>query len=192
MNFLSHLLLSGDDEQVMVGNFIGDFVKGAALKNYSPKIQEGIILHRHIDTYTDNHPLVMESKVRLRDKFRHYAPVIVDVFYDHFVAKHWNKYNAKPLLDYTEKFYATMKNYYEIIPRGVINMLGYMSRDNWLYNYQFIEGIDKALTGLSRRTKFDSKMDKAAGALQENYSDFENEFIQFFPELQLHVRKFKV
>lgn len=191
MNFLAHLYLSGDNEEVLVGNFIGDFVKGSQMDQYPDQIQKGIRLHRSIDHYTDTHEVVLESKVRLREKFRHYAPVIVDVYYDHFLAKDWSMFSEIPLKEYTEQFYLLMDNYYEIIPKGVIHMLSFMSRDNWLYNYQFIEGIDRALTGMSRRTKFESKMEEASSALQDHYKDFEKEFHQFFPDLQSHVDNFE-
>ena len=189
MNFLAHLFLSGDNEQVMVGNFIGDFVKGSQLNNYPSEIRKGIALHRSIDHYTDNHPVVLESKVRLRTKFRHYAPVIVDVFYDHFLAKDWSFFSTVPLKEYTVGFYKMIDRYFDILPAGVINMLTFMSRDNWLYNYQFIEGIDRALCGMSRRTKFNSKMEEAAKALESDYEQYQKEFHSFFPELDKHVKE---
>ncbi|MEQ9467625.1 MAG: ACP phosphodiesterase [Ekhidna sp.] len=192
MNFLAHLYLSGDNEEVLVGNFIGDFVKGSQMDHYPDQIQKGIRMHRSIDHFTDTHEVVLKSKVRLREKFRHYAPVIVDVYYDHFLARDWSLFSDVPLLEYTEHFYTMMDRYYDIIPKGVIHMLSYMSRDNWLYNYQFIEGIDRALTGMSRRTKFVSKMEEASQALQDHYEKFEEEFHQFFPDLQAHVAKFEV
>ncbi|MEP0986627.1 ACP phosphodiesterase [Ekhidna sp.] len=191
MNFLAHLYLSGDDEEILVGNFIGDFVKGAQMDHYSQGIQKGIRLHRSIDFYTDTHEVVLQSKIRLREKFRHYAPVIVDIYYDHFLAKDWSNFSKIPLLEYTESFYELIKKYFEQLPKGVIHMLSYMSRDNWLYNYQFIEGINKALTGMSRRTKFDSKMEEASLALKKNYSEFEKEFHLFFPDLEVHVANFE-
>lgn len=175
----------------MVGNFIGDFVKGSQLDNYDEKIQQGIRLHRSIDEFTDNHPVVFESKKRLREKFRHYAPVIVDVFYDHFIAKNWSQFSKTPLLEFTNRFYETMNRYSSQIPKAVTSMLVYMSSGNWLYNYQFIEGIDKALTGMSRRTKFDSKMELAAQYLENHYDSFESEFNEFFPDLQQHVNNFE-
>lgn len=190
MNFLAHVYLSGNDEEVLVGNFIGDFVKGSQMKQYPSGIQKGIRLHRSIDHFTDTHEVVRKSKVRLREKFRHYAPVIVDVFYDHFLAKNWANYSKVPLMDYTQQFYERMKDHYKVIPAGVVRMLGYMAEGNWLFNYQFIEGIDRALTGMSRRTKFESKMEEATIALKNHYSDFQQEFNEFFPELQTHVNNF--
>jgi len=191
VNFLAHILLSGNDERIMVGNFIGDFVKGSQLNEYDPQIQQGIRLHRSIDEFTDNHPVVLDSKKRLRARFRHYAPVIVDVFYDHFVAKNWSQFSKDPLLEFTKRFYITMNQYTPIIPKTVSNMLVYMSSGNWLYNYQFIEGIDKALTGMSKRTKFKSGMEVAATYLERDYQLFKREFDLFFPELQRHVDNFE-
>ena len=191
MNFLAHILLSGDDERIMVGNFIGDFVKGSQLDNFDQKIQEGIRLHRSIDTFTDNHPVVLESKKRLRPVFRHYAPVIVDVFYDHFLAKDWSKFSKEPLLEFTHWFYNTMNKYTSTIPEAVSNTLIYMASGNWLYHYQFIEGIDRALKGMSRKTKFNSKMEIASSFLEQDYDLFEKEFNQFFPDLQRHVGNFE-
>ncbi|MEP1035019.1 ACP phosphodiesterase [Ekhidna sp.] len=191
MNFLAHLYLSGDDEELMVGNFIGDFVKGSQMEQYPDKMRKGIRLHRSIDHFTDNHEVVLLSKVRLREKFSHYAPVIVDVYYDHFLAKNWGAFSKIPLKQYTENFYQLMKKYVGIIPKGVTHMLSFMSRDNWLYNYQFIEGIDRALTGISKRTKYENKMDEASLSLKEHYHDFQEEFNQFFPDLQVHVSNFE-
>ena len=189
MNFLAHLFLSGENEKVKVGNFIGDFVKGNQLEKYEAEIQLGIKLHREIDHYTDSHPIVLESKKRLRPTFSHYSPVIVDVYYDHFLAKNWNKFMQVELKHYTTKFYQMIKGYSNVIPQAVNNMLVYMSETDWLYNYQFLEGIDRALTGMSRRTKFESKMEVAAKSLEEHYDLYENEFRIFFPQLQSHVTK---
>ncbi len=190
MNFLAHLYLSGEDEKIKTGNFIGDFVKGNQLYEYESQVQTGIRLHRTIDAFTDSHPTVLESKKRLRSKFRHYAPVIVDIFYDHFLAKNWSDFSSVDLKAYTLNFYSMISEYSSVIPRAVNTMLIYMSEKNWLYNYQCLDGIDHALTEMSKRTKFDSKMDLAIGSLKENYDEFETEFGFFFPELQHHAQSF--
>ena len=167
----------------MVGNFIGDFVKGSQISHFSEEIQKGIRLHRAIDSYTDQHPVVLESKKRLRPQFRHYAPVIVDIFYDHFIAKDWHQFSSEPLKDFTLRFYALMEKYRDIVPKGVNHMLYHMSSGNWLYHYQYLEGINSALTGMSRRTKFQSKMEQATASLEANYEAYQSEFQRFFPEL---------
>src|SRR5688572_3169104 len=184
MNFLAHVYLSGDDPHIMVGNFIGDFVKGRNLhEQFEPRIVKGIELHRAIDEFTDKHPVVKQSKIRLREKYRHYAPVIVDVFYDHFLAHNWNQYHTQDLSEYAQRAYLTLRQFDEILPDDVKRMLPYMINGNWLLNYAQIEGIQRALSGMARRTRFDSKMDESVNELRKYYSEFNSEFQLFFPEL---------
>lgn len=184
MNFLAHLYLSGDNVKFMVGNFIGDFVKGRnALEKFEQEIALGIELHRAIDAFTDSHAVVTQSKKRLRPKYRHYSGVIVDVFYDHFLARNWNVYHNELLPDFAEKAYKLIKSYDAILPDSVRQMLPYMINGNWLVNYSTIEGIRQALTGMSGRTAYDSKMDEAAADLVVYYTEFKNEFDNFFPLL---------
>jgi acyl carrier protein phosphodiesterase len=190
MNFLAHIYLSGDNDLIKIGNFIGDFVKGKELEKYNKNIQIGIKLHRHIDQYTDSHPVVFQSKKRLRPVFHHYAPVISDVFYDHFLAKNWQNYSNEPLLDYTREFYELTDKYNKLLPSAANHMLSYMKKDNWLYQYRLIEGIDRALSGMSRRTKFKSKMELAAAELATNFSEYESEFELFFPDLVMAAGSF--
>ncbi len=187
MNIFAHLFLSGDNEEVIIGNFIGDFVKGLQVNNYPTEIQKGIFLHRKIDYFTDNHPIVLESKIRLRPKFRHYAPVIVDVFYDHFLTKNWTSFSPIPLLDYTKKSHKIIKKYLDILPEKALYLFEYMVKNDVLYNYQFIEGIDRTLTGMSKRTKFESKMEEATITLEKDYNCYEKEFFAFFPELNRYA-----
>jgi acyl carrier protein phosphodiesterase len=185
MNFLAHLFLSGDDPEIMVGNFIGDFVRGRNVyEQFKPNIALGIELHREIDEFTDSHLVVMESKKRLRPKYRHYAPVIVDMFYDHFLAAQWLNYHSQPLPDFAEYAYSQLKDHEPILPERVVQMMPYMVKGNWLVNYAQLEGIHRALTGMSRRTPFDSKMDEAIFDLEKSYTEFEAEFLLFFPELK--------
>ena len=185
MNFLAHLYLSGDDPEIMVGNFIGDFVRGRNLhEQFTPKIALGIELHRQIDEFTDSHLVVLESKKRLRAKYRHYAPVIVDVFYDHFLAVHWPTLHPKSLSDFATYAYLQLENHHPILPERVLQMMPYMIRGNWLVNYEKTEGIHRALTGMSRRTPYESKMDEAVHDLEKYYKEFDDEFSRFFPELK--------
>ncbi len=185
MNFLAHIYLSGDDHQMMIGNFIGDFVRGRNLADqFDGDIVKGIELHRAIDEYTDQHDIVQLSKNRLRPKYRHYSGVIVDMYYDHFLAKNWDKYHQTPLPLFVEDFYSLLKQNKSILPESVTYMMHYMIRGNWLLNYAKTEGINRALTGMSRRTPYDSKMDQAVEDLRINYSEFEDEFSKFFPALE--------
>jgi acyl carrier protein phosphodiesterase len=189
MNFLAHLHLSGDNTSIMLGNFIGDFVKGKNLvEKVGSEIAKGIELHREIDFFTDQHPIVTQSKKRLRPKYRHYSGVIVDVFYDHLLAKNWNDYHPQPLSDYAAYVYEVIQKNAALLPERVNMMMPYMIKGNWLVNYATVEGIHRALTGMARRTPYESKMDESVSDLKENYENFKSEFEAFFPELEKHCK----
>ncbi len=191
VNFLAHIYLSGNNPKILVGNFIGDFVKGRNLKEqFESEIAKGIELHREIDFFTDTHPIVRESKKRLQPKYGHYAPVIVDVFYDFFLAKYWSDYHPDPLADFAVHSYQTILDFEPILPAEVKRLMPYMMKGNWLLNYGKLEGIQQALTGMSRRTRFDSKMDESVVELTEYHDDFKKEFDAFFPELKSHSENF--
>ncbi|MCU0383580.1 MAG: ACP phosphodiesterase [Cyclobacteriaceae bacterium] len=184
MNFLAHLYLSGTDSDVLIGNFIGDFIKGRnALATLPPKVQHGVTLHRIIDAFTDKHSVVDKSKSRLRPKYRHYAGVIVDIFYDHFLALSWNDHSGTFLPDFAEDCYQTLEKSKHTLPEEVNFMLPYMIKGNWLVNYAQVKGIKSALTGMSRRTKYVSRMEEASEDLVIYHADFKEEFTLFFPEL---------
>lgn len=188
MNFLAHLYLSGADPKVKIGNFIGDFVKGRNLsEQFESGIVKGIALHREIDAFTDKHPIVLESKKRLRPKYRHYSPVVIDVFYDHFLAVNWATYSHQPLADFAREAYATLEKHKALLPDQVNQMMPYMVKGNWLVNYSYTEGIHRTLSGMARRTPYESKMEEATQDLQLHYSEFQEEFSRFFPELKAYA-----
>ncbi|MGD1840209.1 MAG: ACP phosphodiesterase [Thermonemataceae bacterium] len=188
MNLLAHIYLSGASEKIAIGNFIADSVKGKKYLKYEEKIAKGILLHRAIDTFTDKHPVVMRSTKRLYATQKRYAPVVVDIFYDHFLAKDWYKFHATPLQEFTSDFYEVLQQYYTILPKRVQDFLPYMIREDWLYNYSNLEGIARVLDGMANRVKFKSNMDKAIIDLKRNYQLFQEDFDVFFPEIIDKVR----
>lgn len=183
MNYLAHAYLSGEDEEILIGNFIADAVKGKAVNDYSDNIRRGIILHRFIDEFTDNHPMHKASRAKLHKRYSHYSGVLVDIYYDHFLAKNWLEYSDTPLNDYTSWLYASLENNKAILPERINYMLQYMIPQNWLLNYAHLKGIDRVLKGMSNRTKFDSQMEHGVEELELYYAEFEHEFTEFFPEL---------
>ena len=183
MNFLAHIYLSFDDEEIALGNFIADSIRGNKIDHLPSRIQKGVILHREIDTYTDSHPIPKISSKRLHKNYSHYSRVIVDIYYDHFLAKNWKHYSDTPLKIFVDNFYDLLEDNYTILPTDVQRMMPYMISDDWLYNYSKMEGIDRVLQGMDRRTKNRSKMNFAILDLEEHYSDFEREFTSFFNEL---------
>jgi len=187
MNFLAHLHLSGNDPNILVGNFIGDFVKGKKVENYEPGIVKGILLHRAIDYFTDTHEIVAKSKDRLRDKYRHYSGVIIDIFYDHILASNWSQYHSESLEKFAEDVYKLVLSYEEILPKKVLYMLPYMMKNNWLVSYASIDGISSVLYGMSKRTKYHSRMEEATKELEEDYDLYKKEFEEFYPDLKEYV-----
>jgi len=185
MNFLAHIYLSGADEGVTIGNFIADGVKGKAYTKFPPAIQRGILLHRHIDTYTDQHPTVRLSTARLHANYGHYSGVIVDILYDHFLAKNWSNYHSQDLASYVDDFYELLRTNFEILPIRIQRMLPYMMADNWLLSYATVSGISKILKQMNVRTKGRSKMNFAVLELEQYYTEFESEFTSFFAELEV-------
>jgi acyl carrier protein phosphodiesterase len=183
MNFLAHIYLSGDDEGVTIGNFIADGIKGKKYLKYPGQIQKGILLHRAIDTYTDLHPTVRQSTRRLHKNYGHYSGVIVDILYDHFLAKNWSDYHEQPLAAYVEDFYELLRNNYKILPVRIKRMMPYMISDNWLLSYQTVAGISRILAQMNVRTKGVSKMNFAVVELEQHYAEFESEFTSFFADL---------
>jgi len=184
MNFLAHIYLSGEDEGITIGNFIADGIKGKQYKKYPLQIQKGILLHRGIDSFTDQHPTVRQSTKRLHENYGHYSGVIVDILYDHFLAKNWKNYHSQPLDEYVGEFYEMLRKYFEILPTRIQRMMPYMIADNWLLSYATVEGISNILTQMNRRTNERSKMNLAVIELEQYYTEFETEFTCFFEELK--------
>ena len=187
MNFLAHLYLSYNNKNILIGNFIADAVKGNKHGNYKKEIQAGILLHREIDNYTDNHPITKKSKRRLNERYRHYKGVIIDILYDHFLAKNWNNYSEIPLDIYADNVYSFLNENIHTFPEELQKLLPSMIQYNWLLNYASLEGIEHVLGGMNRRTKGISQMDLAIDDLKLHYIEFEEDFTIFFKELEHFV-----
>ncbi|MEO5645416.1 MAG: ACP phosphodiesterase [Bacteroidia bacterium] len=191
MNYLAHFYLSGTHEHLLLGNFIADAVKGKQLEAFTGELQQGIRMHREIDFYTDTHPVTSRSKARLRTVFNHYSGVIVDIFYDHFLARNWAEFSAEPLPVYSQRIYSILEAHISEFPERPRHLLPFMKDHDWLMAYKELEGIHRVLTGMSRRAKFESKMEFAAAALEKDYPLFEKDFRDFFPDLVAHTAKYR-
>jgi len=186
MNFLAHIYLSGDNDLMKIGNFMADGIHGKHFDTFPMSIQKGIILHRSIDTFTDAHPIFRESTKRLHANYHHYSGIIVDIFYDHFLAKNWSNYSDEKLEDYSERFYQSLRDNYDSLTLKTQKMLPYMIDHNWLLSYQSIESIESVLARMDTRMKYDSNMRFSVAELRTFYSEFESEFTAFFKELIVH------
>jgi acyl carrier protein phosphodiesterase len=189
MNFLAHIYLSFNDDEVTLGNFMADSIRGNKFRHLPERVQKGILLHREIDTFTDAHAIPKKSSKKLHRNYGHYSRVIVDIYYDHFLAKNWNQYSEVPLEDFVDHFYDLLEESYPMLPDGIKRMMPYMISDNWIYNYSKLDGIARVLNGMNRRTANKSNMNFAILDLQEHYHVFEEEFIDFFEELMVFSKQ---
>lgn len=189
MNFLAHIFLSGEQAPIMVGNFIADFVRGKAMFDYPENIRQGILLHRAIDTFADRHEMARLSAERLRPNFGRYAPVLVDIFYDHLLAVNWHRYHHKPLPDYAQWAYKTLAEHLDVMPPMVQQVIPRMTSQDWLSNYANLWGISKALEGVSHRAAFENNMADSLYTLEAEFEVFQRDFLAFFPEMQSHASK---
>jgi acyl carrier protein phosphodiesterase len=167
----------------MIGNFIADHIRGNNYEGFSKEIQQGIFLHREIDTFTDAHKVVRKSKRRLHKRYRHYDGVIIDIFFDHFLAKNWANYSAIPLDVYTSSINLLFDEISSELPVKSQQFIKYMIEYNILFNYQFEEGIERVLNGMNSRTKGKSQMNLAIEDLQILNKEFEEDFTIFFKDL---------
>lgn len=188
MNFLAHAHLSGNNNQILVGNFIADSVKGKDFNNFEEGIRQGIILHRQIDTFTDSHRVFKRSLGRIRQDHGKYSGIVVDILYDHFLAKNWNDYHTENLPAYAEHVYSLLKDNFEILPERTKRLLPYLVSQNWLVGYANFTDLELVFYGMDRRTQLVSGMRNSVNTLKENYLGLKEDFIEFYPELQAYTR----
>ncbi|MFK7770976.1 MAG: ACP phosphodiesterase [Saprospiraceae bacterium] len=188
MNFLAHIYLSCDNEDLLIGNFIADFIRNKEVPNFSPAIQKGIFLHRQIDTFTDEHPLVKKGTRRLQEKHHKYAPVIVDVWYDYLLANNWERYSGESLDDFCEGVYQILERRMDDLPVKLQKRLPMMIEHKWLQAYGTDEGIRYTFKRLSERLSKPEYLDGVVDNLQHFNKEMTEEFNLFFPEVIEYVR----
>jgi len=189
MNFLAHVHLSGKNSDLLFGNFIADAVKGNASTKYKDDILAGITLHRQIDTFTDAHIIHKESRDLIRPHFGKFSGIVVDIYYDHFLAKQWNTYSDTPLDQYTRWVYKQVSKRFLQLPIRTKRILPFMISQNWLLNYANYPGLENIFHGMDRRTKYISGMDNAVEVLKTNHEPLNAHFNKFYPELMDYVKK---
>jgi len=187
MNFLAHLYLSGQQEEIIVGNFIGDYVKGRTLFYYPEEIQKGIMLHRYIDSFTDSHPVAKRSRIRVQDEYHKYSGIIIDIFYDYFLASEWRNYHPAELDSFIENVYSILKKHYYDFPQGIKNWFPNFLKNNWLLSYSTIEGIERILHRMSSRTSLPEYTEYAIGILRNHEAGMRDEFHEFFKSIRTYV-----
>lgn len=191
MNFLAHISLSPHRSTEQVGNFLGDFIRGSELQSFESEIVKGVQVHRFIDEYTDNHPVVEDLRETLRSDFRKFAGVVIDVYFDHFLANNWSDYRDDHLPTFADEFYDHLGSFKDVLPLGAERFYGYMTSNKVLTAYGEVEGIGRVLRGMSNRTSFESGMERGAEVLERDYHALSSAFDAFYPDLHREVQKFR-
>jgi len=187
MNFLAHAHLSANTENLLLGNMIADAVKGKVFYNFPFGVQQGILEHRKIDTFTDNHPRVLHSKQLVKETLGRYSGVAVDIYYDHFLAARWNDFSLIDLADFTTDVYQLLGNSWAILPARTRRMFPYMVAQNWLNSYANPNELERVFYGMDRRTAHKSGLRIAMTPLMKNYDALQDDFLDFYPHLQEYV-----
>lgn len=184
MNYLAHLALSHDNSDVMVGNFIGDFVKGSNYTRYSPRVRTGILLHRKIDDFTDSHPIVHETTALFKESFGRYAGVFTDVFYDHFLATQWSDFHpSQTLPKFVSRVHRILLFNYLRLPGEAKKMLPFLIKSRRLENYANFSGLSRALNIMARNTSLPQNTQDAIKILKDNYETINAQFTAFYPQV---------
>jgi acyl carrier protein phosphodiesterase len=184
VNFLGHIFLSPSDDQILLGNFIADSVKGDPNKHYAGRVLEGVKFHRAIDYFTDHHEVVRQGVARFRESQGRWAPVVIDVIYDHILASDWNLHHHQELYPFVQNVYGKLEAQKHHFPTAVERYFMYMKTQNWLFNYQYEWGLLKSLRGLDRRTSIETKMYRAIEVFKKDEQAFRTEFKSFIADAQ--------
>ncbi|MGC8824583.1 MAG: ACP phosphodiesterase [Bacteroidales bacterium] len=187
MNFLAHLFLSGSNEEIRLGNFIGDYVKGHEYKKYPPNVRKGIMLHRQIDNFTDSHPIVRQHKSLFYQKYHKYSGIVTDILYDHFLSTHWNRFSDEALADYIDEMYRWIENNVENLPTDMQRIVPSLIKNQWLRAYSTLEGIESVLIGMSKGTSLPAEHEFALFVIRKHYEELRHAFLHYFEELMLFV-----
>jgi acyl carrier protein phosphodiesterase len=191
MNWLAHLFLSEPNVENRLGNLLADIVKGSARQGLNSNILRGIECHQVIDKFTDCHLVVQRSKERISSGYRRFAGVLVDVFYDHFLAKNWSKYSKVTLDEFTAEIYESFQAYQGQIPIAVREVITRVAVEDWLGAYRNVLGVENTLGRISKRLSMRRNrtflLNLAVSELTTHYDALEYDFLEFFPELLLHV-----
>ena len=189
MNYLAHLYLAEQSDEGLLGSLLGDFVKGRLDDRFSVTVRRGIALHRATDSFTDAHPLHLESRNRIGGARRRYAGIIIDVCYDHFLCRSWTDYSEQNLAGFTERVYDVLRAYRDELPGRLHRIAPHMIADDWLSSYAELTNVGRALDGISRRITRSNPLAGALVDIEANYAALDGDFQRFFPELEAQAER---
>jgi acyl carrier protein phosphodiesterase len=183
MNYLAHAFLSKNDDHLLIGNFIADHLRGNDFSAYTPRIIEGIHLHRKIDNFTDTHTEFKKSKRIFYNGFEKYSGVLVDIYFDHLLAKNFLKHSKEDLYSFAKKVYEVYTNHQHLIPASSSRFLEYVIQNNIYYSYSTIQGIEKVLFHLSHRIKHGVQLNNSVVLFNKHEKELQENFDAFFKDV---------
>jgi acyl carrier protein phosphodiesterase len=189
MNYLAHSYLSFNQPAVLAGNLISDFVKGKQQFLYSDEVRKGIVLHRAIDAFTDDHAASREARNIFKPYYRLYSAAFIDVTYDHFLANDLQQFTDDSLSRFSQDVYTSMDKYLDVFPERFRLMYPYMKQQNWLYNYRHRQGMERSFAGVVRRSAYLTDSETAFKLFEDNYDALQVYYADFFPALYQYALK---
>jgi len=188
MNHLAHFFLAQRKPHLEIGAFLGDFTKGLLQDRYPEDIENGIRLHRKIDAFTDRHPIVKRSYSRIDPPLRRYAPIMIDVFYDHFLARQWLSYSPECLSQFSDRIFSTLESWEALLPPRAREAARNMRRYQVLAAYADANFLIPVLQRLSQRLNHANPLSDGFTQFEDNQLELAGDFSQFFPEVMSYAR----
>jgi len=190
MNFLAHLVLSGSDPEVRLGGLMADFTRPDAEGHLPEGVKRGILLHRCIDRFTDGHPLVLAGRRRCDPAFRLASGILVDLFYDHFLARDWDLLGLEPVLDaFAARTYGELTVSADLLPSRMLAAAQRMAQEDWLTNYRDPDFLDRIVDRTARRLRRPELLTGGGRELRHHREAWEADFHAFWPEVVAFARK---
>ncbi|QWV95683.1 DUF479 domain-containing protein [Geomonas oryzisoli] len=189
MNYLFHLYLSGDDPDTLTGNFMGDFVKGPLADRYPAPLRQGLELHRRIDSFAQQHPAFTSSRLRIAPEFGLYRGILVDLYYDHFLATGWQKLHREPLPVYLERARRIVEGNRPLLPERLQRLVPVIFED-MIPSYLTTDGVAGALERMSRRVARSNPLAGGGRELTRNYQALQEDFLAFLPEVSRYAQQY--
>lgn len=192
MNYLAHLFLSSDDPDEQLGSLIADFTRGSLERLsqiYTPGVMLGITLHRRVDSFTDNHPVVVRSRQRIAAPYRRYSGIILDILYDHFLSNCWSEFSDLDRRAFIRDIYRLLEARRDELPTPLSLLVPRMHREDWLGSYRDLGVIERVYQRMSKRLRQPNQLGGAMVEVHRHYAELAQDFRQFFPELMAYAEQ---
>ncbi len=187
MNYLAHAALAKPNRYSITGNLLGDFCKGVAVDSLHPNIRAGLMNHRAVDRFTDQHRAVRQAKQLFSEQRRRFAGIALDVLFDHFLIVHWQQFYPQPFADYKQQLYQQLAAAEHLMPAQMAHTMRSVRCDDWFSRYQHLPQLGMALDRIAWRIRFANQFSGMIDEIRPHYAKLEQSFLQLYPELRQHV-----